>query len=133
MRRPRPVTVEDVMAPQIHHESHPVNVNHTPVLLRVLTYLGVVFGTIAIALAGVSIVGEQRLAAQRNTDRIASELASCQRGNAVRVALSDFMTAVESNPLPANLQQAAATFSDKVAPINCNTAIIGASDVGSSP
>lgn len=61
-----------------------LGVHHVPWNLKLVLALGVILGTVGIGLGVWNYIGQQQIADQRASDRIASDLAGCARGNEFR-------------------------------------------------
>lgn len=88
--------------------------------LRVFISLALLVGLVALVLSVENAVGVNRLADQRNADRIASDLAGCRRGNIFRQQVIDQGHAVDeliTGVLDAAFTPSPSTPPDRVAAI----------------
>lgn len=100
-------------------------VHHVPLYLKVMLGFGVATGTVAIGLGIWNLYGVQQVQAQATKDRIATEVASCERGNLTRKQLTDGFTSLASIPrLPPEIIDRLTTVAASMHPIDCQKTVI---------
>lgn len=105
-------------------------VHHVPAFLKVLLAIAIFFGSVGAGSGLWALYGQEQVAAQRSADQIAAQLASCESGNGVRKAITDYLATFPAGDPSAQRSKDFDTFKKQMAPRDCQRVIV--TDPGSS-